>query len=448
MPTNLISLRQHYGFERPYNFRVAIPFIISVLILIATAVAFITLFYLNELSIGTYRFYFFAYTTALLAVAAMVSRFPFVSYAILTWCAIELGACALFHREPESAREWITSHAVNLLPKNTYVQSNNPSATYHPLLVYALKPNWKGNPFTYGTEGDASTNSLGLRGAEIGPEQLARPLIFIYGGSTTFDIGVNDNEATWVAVLQRELRNHYSMINFGVSGYSTTHHLIQTALYQGIIEKKPTCAVYYIGWNDVCNAHVKNLDPGYANFPYLLTARYVLPKTAPVTKYSPILRFLYALAFDAVVNVPQFSAVSEVPSTGTDEHLEDIFLEHVRTITAINRSRDIKTVYIGQILNRAKLSSGQPNLFPFVAVEDTWLLQQHFNSILQKQVAEDGATYIDAGIDNFVDHDFVDVGHFSPEGSKKFAGLVAHEIEIGCQQESSQPVSTSALRKP
>lgn len=28
----------------------------------------------------------------------------------------------------------------------------------------------------------------------------------------------------------------------------------------------PRCAVYYVGWNDIRNAHLKDLDPAYADF--------------------------------------------------------------------------------------------------------------------------------------------------------------------------------------
>ena len=49
-------------------------------------------------------------------------------------------------------------------------------------------------------------------------------------------------------------------------GYTTVEHLIQTAFYQDKFGKPPRCAIYYVGWNDLRNAHIPDLDPGYADF--------------------------------------------------------------------------------------------------------------------------------------------------------------------------------------
>src|SRR5262249_37122886 len=138
---------------------------------------------------------------------------------------------------------------------------------YHPLLQTVPRPNWR---FTdhqldfnkdkataagidvaslQGQERDYIHNSLGLRGKEVTKDYLAKDLIFVYGGSTTYDIGVTQGE-TWVEHLQSELKNKYTVVNFGIPSHSSAEHLIQTAFYQDIIKKKPVCAVYYVGWND------------------------------------------------------------------------------------------------------------------------------------------------------------------------------------------------------
>ena len=90
-------------------------------------------------------------------------------------------------------------------------------------------------------------------------------LIFVYGGSTTYDTSVSQGH-TWVERLNAKLGPPYELFNLGVPGYSTAEHVIQTAFYSDIDGVYPSCAVYYIGWNDIRNANLANLDRAYANF--------------------------------------------------------------------------------------------------------------------------------------------------------------------------------------
>jgi len=96
-----------------------------------------------------------------------------------------------------------------------------------------------------------SHNSLGLRGKKLTPDDLHKNLIFVYGGSTTYDVGVSEGD-TWVEHLQSDLNNKYTVVNFGVVGQSTEEHLIETAFYTGIVGKKPVCSIYY-GRLERCN---------------------------------------------------------------------------------------------------------------------------------------------------------------------------------------------------
>ena len=91
-------------------------------------------------------------------------------------------------------------------------------------------------------------------------------MVAVFGGSATYDIAVSD-EDTWVNRLEQPLGpDDFAVINHGVPGYSTVEHVIQTAFYADAFGVRPTCALYYIGWNDIRNAHINDLDPGYARF--------------------------------------------------------------------------------------------------------------------------------------------------------------------------------------
>ena len=90
-----------------------------------------------------------------------------------------------------------------------------------------------------------------------------------FGGSTTYDIGAGEGD-TWsdrlADALEQGDRGRFFVVNHGVPGYTTVEHLIQTAFYQTKFGKSPRCAIYYVGWNDLRNAHIPDLDPAYADF--------------------------------------------------------------------------------------------------------------------------------------------------------------------------------------
>ena len=117
--------------------------------------------------------------------------------------------------------------------------------------------------------------------------------------------------------------------------------------------------------------------------------------------------------------------------------LKTIFRRNVAAIAAINNSRQIKTIFIGQILNRKELDSGKYHdvvrfWLPFVKNEDMWTLQSEFNGLLKSDAAKDGYAYIDADVDKFDKSDFADTGHFSAQGAKKFASVISEEVRQAC----------------
>jgi len=88
---------------------------------------------------------------------------------------------------------------------------------------YRLSPNYSGTLERAGHVTEFSTNSLGLRNAEIG-EKVA-PRVLALGDSFTFGFGVAQDE-TWAAVLGQALEPHSAgapieSINGGVNGYGT-----------------------------------------------------------------------------------------------------------------------------------------------------------------------------------------------------------------------------------
>jgi hypothetical protein len=433
---NWTDLREYYGLKRPFNFRVAIPFLLNTCALIAVFCVCIFLFFGRSLSIGTERFYFFFYIVCLLLIAAAFSRASIISYAILCWCTVELGLA-------------LGSSA--LCPRNI-VRDPNPddyAFIYHPLLQIVPRPNfqYKDQLDFRGIEKKAEAagvnvtslqgqelafihNSLGLRGKELTADDLGKDFIFVYGGSTTYDVGVTQGE-TWVEHLQSELKNKYTFVNFGVVAHSTEEHLIDTAFYQDVVEKRPVCAIYYIGWNDVINSHIETLDSAYADYHLLTTA--VRKPDLYIARYSPLFSLANEIAkkrFDTVPRVPKI--FGKTPVSGSDKRLEAIFIEHLKTIAAINASRGTKTIFIGQMFNK-EWPQG-PNVWaPLIKKGDFPFLVSRFNSIAGDTAASIPAKYIDPGVTNFGHGDFVDYAHFTAPGARKFAALISKEVAGYCR---------------
>jgi hypothetical protein len=436
MSINWTSIREFYGLKKPFNFSVAIPFLLNACALTIVVCVCVFLFFIHSLSIGTARFYFFSYIACFLIIAAALSKARFFSYAILCWCTIEL---ALAFGDPA------------LYPKNRIRKPNadNYAFIYHPLLQILPRPSfqYKYNLDFRGAEEKAKTagvnvaslqgqeitlshNSLGLRGKELTPADLSKNLVFVYGGSTTYDVSVTQGE-TWVEHLQSDLNNKYTILNFGVVAHSTEEHLIETAFYQDIVEKQPVCAVYYVGWNDVINAHINKLDSAYADYHLLLT-----PRRKPdleVARYSPLMVLLNQAARDRFDTIPNHANIlGKTPTAGSDQRLEAIFIQNVKTIAAINNSRGTKTIFIGQMINK-DWPQGPDIWAPLVKKGDFPPLVQRFNSILRSTAASIPAKYIDAGVTNFEHSDFVDYAHFTVPGARKFAALISKEVDGYCQ---------------
>ena len=281
-----------------------------------------------------------------------------------------------------------------------------------------------------------SHNSQGTRGRELRPADIAgKNVIAVFGGSSTYDVGVSDEE-TWTNRLEQVLGAAEAVvINHGVPGYSTVEHLIQTAFYQPKFGRLPTCAVYYVGWNDIRNAHIRNLDPAYADFhlPSQVDSLRTRRLDAGLASISPMLGIL-ARTVSALVDTVQYSwTLGGGIKSGSDPVLEAFYVRNVRAISAINRERRVRTVWVAQLLNRERLSGdGLYGWLPYVRNRDVWHLQARFNEVLRETARGLDDGFIDAGVEAFGPSDFIDEGHFSPAGAVKFASRIAPAIREAC----------------
>lgn len=126
--------------------------------------------------------------------------------------------------------------------------------TPHPYLVYSPTPNYK--------KGQTSHNSLGYRNDEISlkkPNGVYR--IVALGGSSTYDVRIEDNKKTFTAQLEKLLKDQYGykkveVINAGVPGYNSWEML--SNLEFRVLDLAPDLVIIYEGTNDV---HARMVDP-------------------------------------------------------------------------------------------------------------------------------------------------------------------------------------------
>jgi lysophospholipase L1-like esterase len=416
-----------YGFGKPYDFHKILPFLAGVFLLLTILAAAGGQFAATgHLKWGALREAYFLYLVGLSLAGTLLSIFPRIAWLVLAICFTELligvgsYALAAIHVLP-----------LPLFPATAMATPNVGQFRYHPLLQVIPTPNYSRlRPFAI------SHDSNGIRGPErTGTELKQQVVVATVGGSTTYDLAV-PNGQTWSDDLERQLGRGYAVVNHGVPGYSTVENLLQTLFYLDTYGVPPHCAVYYVGWNDIHNAHVPDLDPAYANFHLLSQIDSMSVRKKPLeVSFSPVARIVnrsLEAFFDTVPLAPNF--LKDPPVPGTDVRLEEIFRRNLEAIAAINKKRNIVSIFVGQVLNRALLQSKERyGFFPLVRDVDVWPLQDHFNAIVKATADSIGVSNFIPPIDEFRDDDFADQGHFSAKGAVKFALMITPIVKSSCK---------------
>jgi len=417
------ATKSFYGLTKPYDFNRAIPFIAAIILLLMIIVAIGGTAFIGKLHWGTYRSHYYLYIGSAALAAAALSFAPRLAWPLIALSFIDFAlgvSTSALHQ----------MHVANrpILP----IDNIKREFVFHPLLNAVPSSNFLGL-----TPVRTQHDSYGLRGAERNKELLEQQIVVAaVGGSTTYDIGVADDQ-TWPQMLERKLGNQYAVLNHGVTTYSTAEHLIQTLFYLEPYDVTPRCAIYYVGWNDIRNAHLPNLDPGYADYHHLEKVTELQVRKRPfLAEISPLAAIIVSylqLWIDTVPVADDFSGLA--PVQGSDSRLEKIFRRNLDAIAAINQQRGIISIFVGQVLNRAQLRDTKSHIYwPLIRDSDVWLLQARFNTILKETADALGSPEYVPPIDEFQDSDFVDKGHFSAQGSEKFAAMLAPLVRANCKK--------------
>jgi lysophospholipase L1-like esterase len=136
----------------------------------------------------------------------------------------------------------------------TSIKPKDLAFTPHPYLGYYPTPNYR--------KGRTFHNSLGYRNNDF---PLEKPTgvyrIVALGGSSTYDIRIEDNDKTFTAQLEKLLKDKYGykniqVINAGVPGYNSWE--ILTNLEFRVLDLDPDLVIIYEGTNDV---HARLVEP-------------------------------------------------------------------------------------------------------------------------------------------------------------------------------------------
>ncbi len=279
-------------------------------------------------------------------------------------------------------------------------------------------------------------NSHGLRGAEF---QMAktpgRIRIAAVGGSSTYCVGVSD-EFTWPRLLQDQLGSQYEVINLGGTGGSTVEHLIQTALW--FSDLKPDIAIYYCGWNDAHVQHIKNLKADYSDFHGKLAMSGGLRGRQPEEPLAS-LYFLKRILFhrffpymdDVAMNASKSFAPTEDAFTDrVDIRALELWERNLGLIAELCKKQGVRPIFVPQIMNWKVLVSDRPNAwFPYVRDRDIKKILDTYHASMEKVARQVNVPYVGEMLGvPFSEADFIDNGHFSPEGNRRFAQVLANYV--------------------
>jgi lysophospholipase L1-like esterase len=313
-----------------------------------------------------------------------------------------------------------------LIPAPVLMPSNDASSVvryaWHPLLQALPVP------------GYGPINSEQWRGKEWSAEELrGKVLVALFGGSTTFE-GFTPDGRTWPDRLQAMLPANYAVVNHSRDGFTSAEIAIQTLFYERTKGVSPSCSVYFVGANDVRNAHIRGLDPGYADFhlPNQVDGFKVRRGDVP-DSISPLAIFLSRVlgtAFDTIRPAVPQGEISASP----DPHVEEIFSRNVAAVSTINRQRGIRTIWIGVLVNRSHLTSDTLlGWAPFVREKDLPPFVDRLNANLRREAPAMGDVYIEFPVERFEHGGLRDHVHFSEAGSLLFAQLLMPTILENCR---------------
>jgi len=348
------------------------------------------------------------------------------------WCAISLVA---FGASLRKRTVWIAFYICLALFAETisYVCFFATHLRLYQPPVRALNGRFDPHPFVIGIAHPGAfvgvTHDANHRRTTINQGKVAHPrFIYVFGGSTAYDIG-NTDANTWPSQLSGLLGPGFDVENLALPSFSSVESMVQSLF--AFRDSAPACAIYYQGWNDLRNSHVKDLAVDYTNFEYR-NLYDGLPLSRPpgfLDAYS-----LTVAYFLSMFDPPPPSMASGEISDQKDIRLSKIYRDNVKLIAAIGRTFGVRVIFIPQILDYARMTSNTTwGGEPFIKAKDMKKLMGMMNQDLAAAAGESQAYFLGTPLsENWTDGDFVDTGHFNRAGALKFAQSIAESLRRIC----------------
>ncbi|HML94432.1 MAG TPA: SGNH/GDSL hydrolase family protein [Thermodesulfobacteriota bacterium] len=297
----------------------------------------------------------------------------------------------------------------------SYLSPDDQRYVRHHYLNYYPNPHFK--------RGKAHHNSLGFRNDEFPrekPEGVFR--IAVLGGSTTYNIGINDNDKTFTAVMERELRDKYGyenveVINAGVGGYNSWETLIN--LEFRVLDIDPDLVIEYEGTNDV---HARFVDPASYKSDDSGRRKQWDPPPVPILEHSALFRvILRKTGITKQVGIGNFvtpdtaygpySVAKHDPMELLDKNPPIFFERNLRNMVAITKAGGVDMVFVTW--------AWSPYMDDYASTPHYQRGFREMNEVLEKVAAENGIPLFD----------FEAV---MPD-DKKYWGDGRHENELGAE---------------
>src|SRR6266581_1364947 len=276
-----------------------------------------------------------------------------------------------------------------------------------------------------------SHNSFRCRGTEFArPKPAGLVRVVALGGSSTYCTGVSDNE-TWECFLSQQLGTNHEVINMGAPGGTSIETMSQTALLFSDVQ--PDIALYYLGWNDAQVQHVQDLWPDWSDSHGQFTvslargSRDLEERTAAGYFVKRMIFHWFFPRLDPDTVLRQMKGSPDALTDRIDQRALGLYERNLHNIVTLCKKQGVEAVLIPQILNYDLLTSDKPyGWIPFVRDRDLKKVMGAYNETMAKVAQEEGVPFVSGVLaEKFEPSDFVDNGHFSKEGNRRFAAALA-----------------------
>ena len=289
-------------------------------------------------------------------------------------------------------------------------------------------------------------------GAPDNDSRLIR--IAVLGGSTTFGTKVDDRDS-WPAILQAKLGKKFSVINYGVPGYSTAEAIIQMALV--VPDADPHIVVFYQGWNDIHNYHNPSFESDYYQHGMSQHTTLAIPACKEKTALEKFSEVSMIVRLAQKIKTKMFSrarknALNELKET-PDRLVDELYVRNLKTLRCLSKKVAGYSFFVPQVINKERFRQKEGSHWwsPFVKNSAMPELMDRFNLLMKSICPPNDSQCIfvhDILSVQWDSEDFLDFGHFSKSGGEKFASILAERIltkleeghPYGLMKQEAQPV--------